>query len=175
MTGNENAGPRHGQGRPGVRIGDAEREEAVRQLGEHYAAGRLTEEEHAERSEQAYAARTQADLDGLFGDLPGGPSEQQGQWGPPWAQGAPPWAAWQSGRQAGPGAGRPPWAGAGPLRWLPVPFLVLALIGTVCALAHGFFPFFGFPLLVVGVTLFVLGRKGMFGGPGRGPAGDERR
>ncbi|MBO0828982.1 MAG: DUF1707 domain-containing protein [Streptosporangiales bacterium] len=173
MTGNENPGPGPGQGRPGVRIGDAEREDAVRQLGEHYAAGRLTEEEHAERTEQAYAARTQADLDGLFGDLPGGPSEQEqhGQWGPPWAQGAPPWAAWQSGGPGGPRGGRPPWAGAGPLRWLPVPFLVIALIGTACALVHGFFPFFVFPLLAVGVTLFVLGRRGVLaGGPRNRPA-----
>lgn len=177
MTDNENPGPHPGQGRPGIRIGDAEREEAVRQLGEHYAAGRLTDEEHAERTERAYAARTQVDLDGLFGDLPGGPSEQgeQGQWGPPWAQGAPPWAAWSGPGQGGPHGGRPPWAGRpGPLRWLPVPFLVIALIGTACALAHGFFPFFLFPLLAIGATLFVLSRKGMFGGPRRGQAPDRR-
>lgn len=169
MTDNENPGPRPGQGRPGVRIGDAEREDAVRQIGEHFAAGRLTEEEHAERSEQAYAARTQEDLNALFGDLPGGPAEQQqGQWGPPWA-------SWSAGPQGGPrGGGRPPWAGPGPLRWLPVPFLVIALIGTACALAHGFFPFFVLPLLAIGVTLYVLNRKGVFGGPGRGPASDRR-
>ena len=37
--------------RPGgpIRIGDKEREDAVKRLGEHYEAGRLTAEEHTER------------------------------------------------------------------------------------------------------------------------------
>ncbi len=58
--------------RPGgsIRIGDSEREDAVRRLGEHYEAGRLSAEEHSERVEQALKARTGADLEGLFADLP---------------------------------------------------------------------------------------------------------
>jgi Domain of unknown function (DUF1707) len=53
-----------------VRIGDAERDAAAHELGEHFAMGRITAEEHAERLEQIWAARTQADLTPVFGDLP---------------------------------------------------------------------------------------------------------
>lgn len=53
-----------------VRIGDAERDQAVSALGEHFAAGRLTREEFDERSDQAVRARYAADLAPLFADLP---------------------------------------------------------------------------------------------------------
>lgn len=53
-----------------VRIGDAEREQAVTALGEHYAAGRLTKEEFDERASVAWSARTSGDLSPLFTDLP---------------------------------------------------------------------------------------------------------
>lgn len=55
---------------PPLRIGDAEREAAVRELGEHYAAGRLDAAEYEERTTAAYAARTADDLAPLFADLP---------------------------------------------------------------------------------------------------------
>jgi hypothetical protein len=55
---------------PEVRIGDDEREAAVRALGDHFAAGRLTKEEFDERSEQAWVARTRSALMPLFADLP---------------------------------------------------------------------------------------------------------
>lgn len=60
--------------RPGesLRLSDAERDEAAHVLGEHFAHGRLTAEEHGERSEQLWSARTYADLAPLFRDLPGG-------------------------------------------------------------------------------------------------------
>lgn len=54
----------------GLRIGDAERSTAIEGLNEHYAAGRLTRLEHDERVDFALAAKTQADLLVLFGDLP---------------------------------------------------------------------------------------------------------
>lgn len=53
-----------------LRIGDDEREAAVRHLGEHYATGRLTADEHEERTELAWSAKTRADLTPLFRDLP---------------------------------------------------------------------------------------------------------
>jgi Domain of unknown function (DUF1707) len=53
-----------------LRVGDAEREAAVAALGDHYAAGRLTLEEHDDRTTRAYAARVAADLWPLFNDLP---------------------------------------------------------------------------------------------------------
>lgn len=55
-----------------VRLSDAERDEAAQALHEHFAQGRLTAEEHAERTDQVLAAKTYADLPPLFGDLPGG-------------------------------------------------------------------------------------------------------
>ncbi len=59
-----------GPTRPEPRIGDVEREGAVSALGEHYAAGRLTREEHDERSGRALTARTASELWPLFADLP---------------------------------------------------------------------------------------------------------
>jgi TM2 domain-containing membrane protein YozV len=55
---------------PPLRIGDTEREAAVRELGEHFAAGRLDAAEYEERTTTAYAARTADDLAPLFTDLP---------------------------------------------------------------------------------------------------------
>ena len=53
-----------------LRIGDAERETAAQELGEHFAMGRITAEEHGERLEQIWSARTAADLAPAFADLP---------------------------------------------------------------------------------------------------------
>jgi len=53
-----------------VRIGDAERDKAVAELGDHFAAGRLTREEFDTRLDQAMAARFDRDLQPLFVDLP---------------------------------------------------------------------------------------------------------
>jgi Flp pilus assembly protein TadB len=53
-----------------LRIGDADREAAARELGEHFAMGRITADEHGERLDQIWAARTAADLKPVFRDLP---------------------------------------------------------------------------------------------------------
>ncbi len=53
-----------------VRIGDAEREEAARALGEHFATGRLDRGEYDERLASAFAAKTWGDLAPVFRDLP---------------------------------------------------------------------------------------------------------
>jgi Flp pilus assembly protein TadB len=53
-----------------LRISDTDRETAARELGEHFALGRITADEHAERLEQIWAARTAADLAPAFRDLP---------------------------------------------------------------------------------------------------------
>jgi class 3 adenylate cyclase len=55
---------------PAIRASDADREKAVTALREHAAAGRLTLEELAERSEQAYGATTLAELEEIGLDLP---------------------------------------------------------------------------------------------------------
>jgi hypothetical protein len=53
------------------RIGDAERDKAVEYLRDHLAEGRLDQWEFDERLTKALTAKTQADLDPLFRDLPG--------------------------------------------------------------------------------------------------------
>jgi TM2 domain-containing membrane protein YozV len=53
-----------------IRIGNSERDQAVQALGEHFAQGRLEPYEFEERAAAAYAARTAAELDRLFEDLP---------------------------------------------------------------------------------------------------------
>ncbi len=52
------------------RIGDAERARAAAALSEHYAAGRLDRAEFDVRTDAALTARTGADLEPLFRDLP---------------------------------------------------------------------------------------------------------
>ena len=53
-----------------IRLSDAERDQAVTELSEHYQAGRLTLEEFDDRSDRALRARTGSDLSVLFADLP---------------------------------------------------------------------------------------------------------
>src|SRR4051794_29350979 len=67
----EGGRPERASARADVRVGDAERERAMEALNDHFAAGRLEAEELSERLGRAGAARTRADLDALFADLPG--------------------------------------------------------------------------------------------------------
>ncbi len=53
-----------------IRASDADRERAVESLREHYAAGRLSEEELSERVDAVYRATTMQQLEALRGDLP---------------------------------------------------------------------------------------------------------
>jgi hypothetical protein len=55
---------------PDVRIGTAEREDAMRRLSDHFAAGRLSVAEFDERSGVVTTAVTRADLAKVFADLP---------------------------------------------------------------------------------------------------------
>jgi Domain of unknown function (DUF1707) len=56
--------------RPEIRIGYTERNAAQQALDEHLTAGRLDPDEYADRFAAAEVARTQAQLDALFTDLP---------------------------------------------------------------------------------------------------------
>ncbi|WP_245974109.1 DUF1707 SHOCT-like domain-containing protein [Thermomonospora umbrina] len=58
-----------------LRASDADRERVAAMLGEALADGRLTMEEHSERTTRVYAARTLGELTGLTGDL--SPAEAQ--------------------------------------------------------------------------------------------------
>ena len=93
---------------PGMRISDADRDQAASDLSEHYAEGRLTHEEHAERLDAIWTARTHADLEPIFEDLP-------------------------TSRRTGSGLARP----QGRRRWHGVPFLpVAAALVVLSILTH---------------------------------------
>lgn len=63
-------------GQGAVRIGDAERDQAMRALGEHFAAGRLDHDEYDVRMQTAIGAKTHSELAVLFADLPLLPAPQ---------------------------------------------------------------------------------------------------
>lgn len=85
-----------------MRVGDAEREAAAAELREHFASGRLTQDELNERLDRAFAAKTRGDLNALMIDLP----SSAGGWTA--ASGAP---------SGGPGFGGPGFGGSG-ARWI---------------------------------------------------------
>jgi hypothetical protein len=114
-----------------LRIGDAERDAAAAALGEHYAQGRLTAEEHSERLDRIWAARTRGELGPIFRDLPG-------RYGPQVPHPAYPAPAYRPG-------GRAPVR-----RGLPKPFMVLLVVLLVLAIATHL------PLLVAGVLIWYL-------------------
>jgi len=122
-----------------LRIGDAEREQAAAELGEHYAQGRLSVDEHADRLDRVWAARTRADLSPIFRDLPGryGPVAPSAV-----AAAAHPPAYW-SGREHPFRGGRP-----GPLVLVLMVLLVLTVVTHV-------------PVILVGglVVWFVMTRR----------------
>ena len=67
------------EGSSQVRVSDQDRERAAQELREHFAAGRLTEEELDERVQRTYAARTQQELRAVRADLPQLPLSPQEQ------------------------------------------------------------------------------------------------
>ena len=54
-----------------MRISDADRDRAASVLNEAFADGRLSPQEHSDRLDAIYAARTQADIVPVVSDLPG--------------------------------------------------------------------------------------------------------
>ena len=65
-SGQRNTPARHSS----LRASDEDRERVATVLREHYGAGRLSDEELAERGEAVYRARTMSDLEALTADLP---------------------------------------------------------------------------------------------------------
>jgi Domain of unknown function (DUF1707) len=53
-----------------LRVSDAERQAVTDRLAEHFADGRLDQAEFDDRVGRAMSAKTRADLNGLFHDLP---------------------------------------------------------------------------------------------------------
>jgi len=117
-----------------IRIGDTERDQAVSDLGDHFAAGRLSREEFDERADQAMQARFSSDLAPLFVDLPEPVRAQQAR-----------------GPQQRPG-GPPPWAYG---LWL-LPFVLLAGVAGAVLLNA---PFLLWGLIWLAVILKVTGHR----------------
>jgi uncharacterized protein DUF1707 len=157
-----------------VRVGDADREAVAAQLREHYADGRLTLEELNERLDQAFAAKTKADLNVVMRDLPqamrpgtGLPYAGAGWPGPGWHGPVAPGPGQQygrggsdGGRSCGPGGAFAPMLG---LVWL------LVILGSVLmfGLGGGDRPI----AIVLFLAALALVRR-LFGlGRGRGPRG----
>jgi len=164
-----------------VRVGDADREAVAAQLREHYADGRLTLEELNERLDQAFAAKTKADLNVVMRDLPqamrpgaglpyagtGLPYAGAGWPGPGWHGPVTPGpgqqhgrGGWDGGRSRGPGGAFAPMLG---LVWL------LVILGSVLmfGLGGGDRPI----AIVLFLAALALVRR-LFGlGRGRGPRG----
>src|SRR5437899_152785 len=61
-----------GRDRGGLRASHADRELVIGALKAAYVQGRLTEDEHGERTAQASASRSRAELAALTADLPDG-------------------------------------------------------------------------------------------------------
>jgi hypothetical protein len=53
-----------------LRVSDEQRERAVQDIREHFAAGRLSEEELSDRVQAAYGAQTERELTAQLADLP---------------------------------------------------------------------------------------------------------
>src|SRR5262245_44577857 len=166
-----------------VRVGDADREAVAAQLREHFADGRLTLEELNERLDQAFAAKTKADLNTVMRDLPQamrpGAGLPYGGTGRPGPAGSPGWpgpgwhgpvapgpgqqygrGGWDGGRSRGPGGAFAPMLG---LVWL------LVILGSVLmfGLGGGDRPI----AIVLFLAALALLRR-LFGfGRGRGPRG----
>jgi len=123
-----------------IRVGDADREATAAELREHYASGRLTLEELNERLDQAFAAKTRADLNTVMRDLPsagraaaGAPLASSGVGGSG--------SGYRSGPRDSRGSGGG-WAGWGQATGAAAAFMsllwgLLVVVGVVLALGFG--------------------------------------
>ena len=163
MTGEPSQGRSPGQPRE-LRIGDADRTAAAEELAEHYAQGRISPEEHSDRLDRIWAAKTRADLAPVFTDLPGSAyrapatyaSADRPAIGEDRPRGGRPYPTPPFGR---PPFGRPPYTGKGrPTSWfgaLPVVIRVLLVAAlAVLVIAH-------LPLILIGIVIWaVLAHRG---------------
>ncbi len=126
-----------------LRLSDAERDLAAADLAEHYASGRLSAEEHSERLDRVWAARTRGEIPAIFRDLPSrfAPPPPRG-WTLPQPNAArPPRPAY------GPTRGRPPVPAR---RGLPLPLLIgLGLLVALTVFTH-------LPLILIGVVIYLV-------------------
>jgi hypothetical protein len=115
-----------------MRVSDAERAEVADRLAANFADGRLDQEEYDERVARAMSAKTQADFDGLFDDLPGmGAPTDNRETRSTAASGTPGLAGPRSGRRRG------------PLRLVLTVVLILVALSVVSHIVTSAFWFFG--------------------------------
>jgi hypothetical protein len=114
--------------RPPLRIGTKERESAYAALNAHLDAGRLDVDEYGERYAKANLARTRAELDELFTDLP--VPHPVFEPDPASVPSVPSWVTNAQPRR------RPAF------RLLPAAFAIVPLVAIVLAISTGFWFFF---------------------------------
>jgi hypothetical protein len=165
-----------------MRVSDAEREAAAAELQEHFASGRLNQDELDERLAAAFAAKTRGDLNALFTDLPSSghgwtsvDGSAQGPWTDSSASDGNGWQssgnAWQA--SAGRGIGR--------FAVLPVLVWLLFVAGILGIFGIGAGRPFGIVLILAAFALLrrllflILGRRRGGGGRGRGGRGGRGR
>jgi hypothetical protein len=97
---------------PGTRASDAERDAAIGELREHFAAGRMSHETFLYRMNSALGARRQSELPPLFADLPA-PKRRRGLLPAGWL--SPGWAGSALHRVLGGLPGHAPGTASGPV------------------------------------------------------------
>jgi hypothetical protein len=176
-----------------IRVSDAEREAAAAELREHFASGRLDQEELNERLDRVFAAKTRGDLNGLFADLPssghhwataGAAGSGRGAGGAPFGAGPGSWqvplpgspdgqSQWRSGGSGRPGGGGPY---LGRLVFTGALLSVLLVVGVLGAFGFGTGRPVGFVLIIAAFALLRRLLFAIFGRRmgGRGPRGRRR-
>jgi hypothetical protein len=154
-----------------MRVSDAEREAAAAEVREHFASGRLNQDELDERLTSVFAAKTRGDLNALFTDLPSG--------GHGWASASAPGDAYAGSQARGDGRGDtrggPAWRGVGRFAIVGVLVPMLFLVGILGVFGIGTGRPFGIVLIFAAFALLrrllfmIFGRRRMGGGRGRGP------
>ena len=161
-----------------MRVSDAERDAAAAELREHFASGRLNQDELDERLASVFAARTRGDLNALFTDLPssghGSPKAETpgwGQWTRPGASDDA-YAGWQArgnaaGGSVGRGIGR--LVGTSVLVWLLFVVGILGVFGIGTGRPFGVVLLFAAFALLRRLLFMIFGWRRGRGGRGRGP------
>jgi hypothetical protein len=173
-----------------MRVSDAEREAAAAELREHFASGRLTQDEMDERLTAVFAAKTRADLNAVFTDLPSSGhgwtsasapgSGTYGSFGPG-AQGWDPGASDANSDWQGHGNAWRASAGRSIGRMVTTSLFFLVLLGVgILGIFHQGRPF-GFVLVLAALAVLrrlvfmIFGRRRMRGGRGGRGGGPRRR